>query len=98
MSILVPGSLNQTIIRSLVTWPRKACAKRNLMGRQCLLSGGPNSWRCLMADRLIELRDIKKSYGNVYALGGVNLSVDKGEVVGLLGDNGAGKSTLIKIL
>lgn len=51
-----------------------------------------------MTERLIELRDIKKSYGNVYALGGVNLHVDKGEVVGLLGDNGAGKSTLIKIL
>ena len=51
-----------------------------------------------MAERLIELRDIKKSYGSVYALGGVNLHVDKGEVVGLLGDNGAGKSTLIKIL
>jgi simple sugar transport system ATP-binding protein len=51
-----------------------------------------------VVERLIELRDIKKSYGNVYALGGVNLHVDKGEVVGLLGDNGAGKSTLIKIL
>src|SRR5476649_1133961 len=51
-----------------------------------------------LTERLIELRDIKKSYGNVYALGGVNLWVDKGEVVGLLGDNGAGKSTLIKIL
>lgn len=51
-----------------------------------------------MVERLIELRGIKKSYGNVYALGGVNLHVDKGEVVGLLGDNGAGKSTLIKIL
>ena len=51
-----------------------------------------------MVERLIELRDIRKSYGNVYALGGVNLHVDKGEVVGLLGDNGAGKSTLIKIL
>ncbi|MGX5844077.1 ATP-binding cassette domain-containing protein [Mesorhizobium sp. ArgA1] len=51
-----------------------------------------------MAERLIELRDISKSYGQVYALGGVNLSVDRGEVVGLLGDNGAGKSTLIKIL
>jgi len=51
-----------------------------------------------MAERIIELRDIKKSYGQVYALGGVNLSVDRGEVVGLIGDNGAGKSTLIKIL
>ncbi|TIM78786.1 MAG: ATP-binding cassette domain-containing protein, partial [Mesorhizobium sp.] len=51
-----------------------------------------------MAERLIELRDISKSYGQVYALGGVNLSVHRGEVVGLIGDNGAGKSTLIKIL
>ena len=51
-----------------------------------------------MAEHLIELRGITKSYGRVYALGGVNLSVDKGEVVGLIGDNGAGKSTLIKIL
>src|SRR6185312_17136585 len=41
---------------------------------------------------------VKKSYGQVYALGGVDLHVDKSEVVGLVGDNGAGKSTLIKIL
>ncbi|TIS01391.1 MAG: sugar ABC transporter ATP-binding protein, partial [Mesorhizobium sp.] len=51
-----------------------------------------------MGERIIELRDIKKSYGQVYALGGVNLSVERGEVVGLIGDNGAGKSTLIKVL
>ena len=51
-----------------------------------------------MPEKLIELRDIRKSYGNVFALGGVSLSVNEGEVVGLIGDNGAGKSTLIKIL
>ena len=51
-----------------------------------------------MPDALIELRDITKSYGNVFAIGGVSLHVDRGEVVGLLGDNGAGKSTLIKML
>jgi simple sugar transport system ATP-binding protein len=51
-----------------------------------------------VSERIIELRDIKKSYGQVYALGGVDLHVDKAEVVGLVGDNGAGKSTLIKIL
>jgi simple sugar transport system ATP-binding protein len=51
-----------------------------------------------VAEHLIELRDITKSYGNVYALGGVSLSVNVGEVVGLIGDNGAGKSTLIKVL
>ena len=51
-----------------------------------------------MAARIVELRNITKSYGNVYALGGVTMHVEEGEVVGLLGDNGAGKSTLIKIL
>jgi len=51
-----------------------------------------------MPDRLIELKDVAKSYGRVFAVGGVNLHVDRGEVVGLIGDNGAGKSTLIKML
>jgi simple sugar transport system ATP-binding protein len=51
-----------------------------------------------MSERLIELRGVTKSYGRVFAVGGVSLHVDRGEVVGLLGDNGAGKSTLIKIL
>jgi ABC-2 type transport system ATP-binding protein len=38
-----------------------------------------------------------KRYGNVQALGGVDLNVERGELVGLLGPNGAGKSTLVKI-
>jgi simple sugar transport system ATP-binding protein len=51
-----------------------------------------------MDERLVELRNVAKSYGRVFAVGGVDLHVDRGEIVGLLGDNGAGKSTLIKIL
>jgi simple sugar transport system ATP-binding protein len=51
-----------------------------------------------MAQHIIELKNITKSFGTIYALGGVSMHVDPGEVVGLLGDNGAGKSTLIKIL
>ena len=51
-----------------------------------------------MGERLVELKNIAKTYGRVFAVGGVNFHVDRGEVVGLLGDNGAGKSTLIKML
>jgi ABC-2 type transport system ATP-binding protein len=42
-------------------------------------------------------RGLAKRYGNVTALGGVDVSVEEGELVGLLGPNGAGKSTLVKI-
>jgi ABC-2 type transport system ATP-binding protein len=40
---------------------------------------------------------LAKRYGNITALGGVDLEVAEGELVGLLGPNGAGKSTLVKI-
>lgn len=47
---------------------------------------------------LVEMRNIQKFYGRIHALRNVNLTIKRGEIVGLLGDNGAGKSTLIKVL
>ena len=47
---------------------------------------------------IVELKHVTKKFAGVTALKDVNLSVQKGEVVGLIGDNGAGKSTLIKTL
>jgi ABC-type sugar transport system ATPase subunit len=47
---------------------------------------------------LIEMRGIVKSFGAVSALHGVDLTLRRGEVLGLVGDNAAGKSTLMKIL
>jgi len=44
------------------------------------------------------MKNIKKTFGNVEALRGVNLYLKEGEVLGLVGDNAAGKSTLTKIL
>jgi simple sugar transport system ATP-binding protein len=52
----------------------------------------------LMSEPLVRMEHISKYFGRVQALNDVSLSVNKSEIVGLLGDNGAGKSTLIKIL
>ncbi|UOE44208.1 ATP-binding cassette domain-containing protein [Agromyces larvae] len=49
-----------------------------------------------MTEPIIELRGVKKSFGPVTVLKGVNLRVHPGKVTALVGDNGAGKSTLIK--
>ena len=50
------------------------------------------------ADRLLELDDIHTYYGNIHALKGVSLQVNKGEVVTLIGSNGAGKSTTLRTI
>jgi ABC-2 type transport system ATP-binding protein len=46
----------------------------------------------------IEIRGVEKSFGAVRALGGVDLSVERGEALALLGANGAGKSTLVNVV
>jgi simple sugar transport system ATP-binding protein len=51
-----------------------------------------------MAEPLVEMRGITKHYGRIQALNDVTLTINRNEIVGLLGDNGAGKSTLIKVL
>lgn len=47
---------------------------------------------------LLEVRDAYMRFGAVTALNGVNLTLNRGEVLALLGDNGAGKSTMIKCI
>ena len=47
---------------------------------------------------LLQIKDISMSFGSVKALDGVNLEIDEGTVLGLVGDNGAGKSTTMKII
>ncbi len=48
--------------------------------------------------RILELDDIHVYYGNIHALKGVTLHVDRGEIVTLIGSNGAGKSTTLKTI
>ena len=47
---------------------------------------------------LLELVDVHTYYGNIHALKGISISVDKGEIVTLIGSNGAGKTTTLKTI
>ena len=47
---------------------------------------------------ILDITDLRKNYGALQAVDGINLSVDQGECFGLLGPNGAGKTTTIRML
>lgn len=47
---------------------------------------------------IIEIKGLTKAYGSKLALDNMNLNIEKGQIVGLMGPNGSGKTTLIKIL
>jgi simple sugar transport system ATP-binding protein len=61
-------------------------------------AGTPWEDRRGLAEPVLELRGVSKSFGAIQALSEVDLSLEPGEVLGLMGDNGAGKSTLVRII
>src|SRR5690349_6928219 len=82
--------------------PRQAAQPRR--GPTSAPAPDPNAVRESCLDRVgrmppaLSVRSLRKRYGRVEALGGVDLDVEEGELVGLHGPNGAGKSTLVKIV
>ncbi|MCT4585924.1 MAG: ABC transporter ATP-binding protein [Peptostreptococcaceae bacterium] len=51
-----------------------------------------------MSNYIITINNIKKNFDDFYALKGINLNIEEGQIFGILGPNGAGKSTLIRII
>jgi ABC-2 type transport system ATP-binding protein len=52
----------------------------------------------MASDDVVQTNDLRKHFGLIHAVDGVNLSVRRGEIYGLLGPNGSGKTTLIRLL
>jgi ABC-2 type transport system ATP-binding protein len=51
-----------------------------------------------VSDAAVRVENVTKSFGDVRALGGISLAIERGEIYGLLGPNGSGKTTLIRLL
>ena len=47
---------------------------------------------------MIEIKNLKKNFGNKKVLKGINLTVDKGDIIGIIGPSGCGKSTLLRCI
>src|SRR5687768_306608 len=58
----------------------------------------PMAGRTLLAPPLVEMRGISKRFGPVQAVAGVDLTLNQGDILGLLGENGAGKTSLMNVL
>src|SRR5829696_3426912 len=67
-------------------------------GANCAPAGGSEPSTPASVGALVKLAGIRKRYGAVEALRGVDLHVDEGEVLAICGDNGAGKSSLIRVV
>ena len=47
---------------------------------------------------VLEVRDLRKSFGGIVAVDGVSFAVEEGEILGIIGPNGSGKSTLFNCI
>ena len=51
-----------------------------------------------MMSELLKCENLTKNYGSLVALDDINLTIESGKIIGLLGPNGSGKTTLIKLI
>jgi ribose transport system ATP-binding protein len=106
--IFVPRPVGSTRrVAPNVRWPRRRPSAIIGDVTKCTCSVFRKTWLMVRSEcpisrpsvsPLIELRDLCKSFGDTLAVDHVSFSLERGQILALLGENGAGKSTLIKLL
>ena len=111
--VLAGISRKSMIYKTLDTTPDDALAGTTALHWECLRQGASilrvhdtrrKSSRCTngtnnpMTDSMIRTKEIRKSFGTLEVLKGIDLLVERGEVVSIVGPSGAGKTTLLQIL
>jgi lipoprotein-releasing system ATP-binding protein len=77
---------------------RKSLASRNLLNKTLFDVEANSLFLCEKSLLMIKTENIDKLYGNLQVLKGINLHIQKGEIVSIVGASGAGKTTLLQIL
>ena len=86
---LASGDLQRRADRGDALFPGRACGRAQSPGRQM---------EALAVSALLEVRNVSRSFGALWAVRDVSFAVQKGELLGLIGPNGAGKSTLYNLI
>ena len=101
--LLLPEGVLPAVLRRWRAWrpPRVATDIATSTGPAVEMTAGPDGHRIPVKrpePAALRCEDVWKAFGGIRALRGVSLSVESGEIVGLVGPNGSGKTTLINVI
>ena len=96
--LMLPDGIVPSLIRRMARDGKRTAGTQPGAANLNLVPASPGGHSRGKAKVLLECREVKKTFGGIQALRGVNLQVMEGEILALVGPNGSGKSTLINMI